>query len=218
MRNEILKAATRLFAAHGFDGTSLKDISEVVGIRKPSLLYHFESKEKLRLAVLQSILERWHEVVPRLLSATSGGQPRFETIIQETVAFFASDVDRARLLLREILDRPDAMRVSLREYVRPWLGVVADYIRTGQKHGQVHPDTDPEAYILQVINLVVAGLAVTSRVAEAVLPAGEGDASPTLRNTHEIIRIAHHSLFLPRRTTSNAPSHASNAPSTEAPS
>ena len=55
VRSEILRTATRLFAAKGFDGTSLKDIADAGGIRKPSLLYHFPSKEQLRLAVLEQL-------------------------------------------------------------------------------------------------------------------------------------------------------------------
>ena len=57
VRQSILETATRLFAAHGFDGTSLQDIAESVGIRKASLLYHFPAKEKLRLAVLDRLLD-----------------------------------------------------------------------------------------------------------------------------------------------------------------
>ena len=50
----VLARVAGLFARRGFDGTSVQLIAAEVGIRKPSLLYHFPSKDALRLAVLGS--------------------------------------------------------------------------------------------------------------------------------------------------------------------
>src|ERR1044071_1067563 len=50
-KNRILDAAERLFAEHGFDATSLRDITAEAGVNLASANYHFRSKEALILAV-----------------------------------------------------------------------------------------------------------------------------------------------------------------------
>ena len=72
-RERILEAATRLFATHGVAGTSLSQVAEASSMSKPSLLYHFGSKESLRRAVLEQLLDGWKELVPRLARAEKAG-------------------------------------------------------------------------------------------------------------------------------------------------
>ncbi len=154
VRTRILNEATRRFAAHGVDGTALQEIADAVGVRKPSLLYHFPSKETLHKSVLEHLLSRWSEIVPRLLHAVAR-QDRFDALLDATIEFFDADPDRARLLLREALDRPAEMRELLVATVAPWLGLLADSIQKAQADGAMRKDADAEAYVLHVIHLVV---------------------------------------------------------------
>lgn len=60
-RDRILDAARRCFAEHGFRGASLADIARQAGCSKPSVLYHFATKEALLAALLQ---ELWAALAP----------------------------------------------------------------------------------------------------------------------------------------------------------
>jgi len=55
-RERILRAAARLYAIKGFEGTSMHDIADAAGVTKPLIFYHFESKERLYASLLREAL------------------------------------------------------------------------------------------------------------------------------------------------------------------
>jgi AcrR family transcriptional regulator len=199
---QIRDAAMRLFARDGFDGTPLQAIADDVGITKQTLLYYYPSKEELRRAVLGQLVEHWRQTLPRLLEAVTSGERRFEALTGELVQFYRADPDRARLILREMLDRPDDMRALLIEGLRPWLLLVAEYIRQGQASGILYEDVDPESYVMHVI-LLVAGTVANLKVLPRVLSDGGGRdaAAAEKRYLDELFRLARTSLFKPRKKT-----------------
>jgi hypothetical protein len=143
--------------------------------------------------VLSNLLDRWNDVLPRLLVAATSPEGQFDSVINETVRFLTEDADRARLLLREVLDRPGEMGTLINVHVRPWVGVICNYIRKGKHQGTVHPDVDPEAYVVNCMSLVLANVATH----DSLLPLGKDVFD---NHIQELLRIAKSSLFLPART------------------
>lgn len=54
-RAQLIDVATRLFAAHGYDGTSIEAVLAESGVSRGSLYHHFAGKEALFLAVMEAI-------------------------------------------------------------------------------------------------------------------------------------------------------------------
>jgi hypothetical protein len=82
------------------------------------------------------------------------------------------------------------MKKLLRGPVRPWLSAIATYIRAGQDAGRHHPDLDPEAYVVHILQLVIAA-AASAPVASAIVDS-------RARYDKELARIARSSLFVDR--------------------
>lgn len=205
---QILDQASRLFARHGFDAVSLAEISKRVGIRKPSLLYHFRSKDTLRQAVLEELLAHWNDVLPKLLMAATSGNEQFDAVLSKTIAFFAEDRDRARLILRELLDRPEQVQPLIETHVRPWVSLVCNYIRRGQEQGRLHLDVAPESYVAHVTTMVLGSLATFDSLA-ALVPEPNERAALLEQHTNELLRIAKTSLFRGRPSADASPSKPS---------
>ncbi len=165
-------------------------MAEAVGIRKPSLLYHFSSKDVLRQAVLDEVLTHFKDELPKLLAAARTGKDRFASGVGALIAFFQADPSRARIIVREMLDHPDLVRNLLQEHIRPWTGIVVDYIRMGQEAGQIRRDVDPESYVTELVSLVI-GTVAFGDVARSMLP-GEGVLSDQIT---ELVRLARAALF-----------------------
>lgn len=193
IRQRILDESTRLFAQQGFDGTSLQAIADAVGVSKPSLLHHFSNKEAMRDQVIVDLLAHFREEIPRRLAEARGGLDRFTSAVTALVEFFGEDPGRARLVAREVLDRPAATRQRLLAELAPWVHLVTDTIRLGQETHRVRPDVDPDAYVLEVV-VMVLGTIASSDVTGALLDR-EGD--PGLdRRIEEMIRMARTALFV----------------------
>jgi len=89
----ILEAALEVFSRHGFRGATLDRIAERADLSKPNLLYYFESKEAVHLALLGGLLETW---LAPLRALDPKGDP-----VDEIVGYVTRKLEMARDLPRE---------------------------------------------------------------------------------------------------------------------
>lgn len=63
-RAEILRVSLELFTERGFEGTSIRDIADALGVTKSTLYYHFPGKE----AIIRALLEGRRREIDELLA------------------------------------------------------------------------------------------------------------------------------------------------------
>ncbi|UOQ43798.1 TetR/AcrR family transcriptional regulator [Halobacillus salinarum] len=81
-RESIIAAGLKCFALYGYQHTSLANIADEVGIKKPSLYNHFDSKEAIFLGVLEDVSKREMEYLDSIttLSANNSIQDRLHQL------------------------------------------------------------------------------------------------------------------------------------------
>jgi AcrR family transcriptional regulator len=105
-RAAILEAAARRFRRDGFDGTTLADIADDLGITRSAVLHHFNSKA----ALLQEIVRPFMDKLDEVLDATAVAGPFTATsrrrFVVDLVDFLADNHDVAALLTRDLSVHP----------------------------------------------------------------------------------------------------------------
>lgn len=101
-RAVILTGAARVFASGGFDATSMEDIAEAAGVTKLILYRHFESKEELYRAILESVSSRLADEI----RSTLGSGRRQGVFGPVFLGVARDDPDEFRLLWRHSSREP----------------------------------------------------------------------------------------------------------------
>ena len=143
-REQILEAATQLFARQGFQGTTTKQISEQTGVTEALIFRHFASKDELYWAVIERKIKAAPpgEHMRERLSAGGSDLEVLSGVATQILERRAKDQTLSRLLLYSALENHRLSHRFFRTYVAECYEVLADYIRGRIAEGQFRP-VDP---------------------------------------------------------------------------
>lgn len=114
---QIKKVSMPLFARQGYEGTSLSEIAQGVGIKKPSIYAHFKGKEDLFFAVFEDVLQDQVQVMEQLVSKANltDTEKVLYDFMRQNCMYFQQQEEKAAFLKRAMLFPPAALQEELKE-------------------------------------------------------------------------------------------------------
>ncbi|HTM19720.1 MAG TPA: helix-turn-helix domain-containing protein [Kofleriaceae bacterium] len=105
-RRKVLASALAMFAEHGVDGVSIREIAAAAGVSLATVHHYFGSKEELYAACVDSMYGELVAMRPQLAAALGkGGQPAelIDRIVRAAFRFAREHQIEMRLLMRQVM-------------------------------------------------------------------------------------------------------------------
>lgn len=156
-RQQIIEVATRLFARKGFYGTSISDLTQGVGLTKGALYHHFDDKDALFLAVVESVQTKWQEAVANEVVSGKGSLAQIG-ILFEKHAELLSRNEFMCLVMSNLMNEMESVNPKyssiLEDIYEAFVLFVEQIVKTGQSNGEIRSDADPRLLSLNIVGIL----------------------------------------------------------------
>src|SRR4029077_12987620 len=156
---EVVQAARDQFWLHGFNGTSLDDLTVVTGLGRGSRSAAFNDKRDLFLRALDDYATMvMGQLLAELRDPEKKSRDRLVEHIRLITKLLAADTKGRGCLMAKSAAEMGATDKEVARRVRRWLEGyqrdLAEAIRLAQRDGDIDPDVDPDELALLILALL----------------------------------------------------------------
>jgi len=175
-RNRLADCALTLFAAKGYEGTSVREIIEAAGVTRPVLYYYFQNKADLFCYLVETQFERSFAGMDEVIEGRTGCRDRLKGLIRNEFDAAERSPETVRFLLRYFFAPPqEAMRLDSEELAIARFGRIVRVMDEGLASGELSGG-DASALALAFSGLMDMHVMSKGRNPEVSLDAELGDA------------------------------------------
>ncbi len=144
-REQILRAATSVFAAKGYYRASITDIIKESGIARGTFYLYFESKREVFAELVDILMVRLNSAMTRI-DLSPGNPPWQEQLLTNTIriaTILLEDKDLTMILYNHALGLDEDFDRKIREFYQALTARTEGAIKLGQDMGLVRKDIRP---------------------------------------------------------------------------
>jgi AcrR family transcriptional regulator len=141
-QENILRAATKVFAKHGFAGGRIEQISKAAKSHDRMIYYYFGNKEELFIAVIEDTYRRFNEAESKVVLNMENPVEDLKTLVRFMWTYYQQNPEFITLLNSENLHRGKhiSRSVHAREYSSQAISLMANVLKKGIEIGIFRPD------------------------------------------------------------------------------
>ncbi len=166
-KEKILDAALTLFAENGYDGTSVEQIANLVGIKAPSLYKHYKGKEDILNALIDSAEVRYEEMFgsEKNIGKVPQSREEFIKVTMKRILFTMRDpvICRTRKLLVQEQFRSERIAESATRHQLDGIQRMFAKIIKGMMDEGIVKNDDPELLAVELTAPAVLQIARSDR-------------------------------------------------------
>jgi AcrR family transcriptional regulator len=152
---QIISAAAEVLYERGLFDTRIGDIAERAGTSAPTILYYFESKDRLLEEAVDQTDRLFYERLTEGQARQEGAADKLVHLIEETSLGPGGLSDWTLWMEMWVRARRDpVVRETYFRLDRRQRKLIADIVREGQQEGQFDPDADPDEFALALSGLM----------------------------------------------------------------
>lgn len=155
VKERLLRVATRLFARHGFEGTSVQDIVDAAGVTKGAMYHYYGSKDDLLYEVYHQLLTMQMSHLTDIAKGSGTAEERLRDAAIDVVESSLANLDDMIVFFRSLHmlpdDRQTQVRAERRAYHDMFRGLVEEGMAAGVFRTEVPADVIVH-YFLSTVN------------------------------------------------------------------
>tara|TARA_B100000686_G_C16617347_1_gene877229 strand:+ start:231 stop:905 length:675 start_codon:yes stop_codon:yes gene_type:complete len=154
--NQIIDAAAKLFEEKGYEGTSIQDIANEVGILKGSMYYYIDTKEDLLFSIMQQSHSGALALIEEISKLEVDALTRIYALVKKHVTLFAQDHTITSVFFREFRALSEERSEVIKGAGYAYVLFLNSLILEAQKEGLSSKDLDSKKATMAAVGMLNA--------------------------------------------------------------